>query len=655
MDSNSDTSRSRLRLKAVKEIGKMLLNLKSRGFATTVLRESRVSAAGWPDFFVSGRDGRIACLSVCLDDGTDDAGGQLWSTEEMPGSLPHLAVRLREVQQSWKAAHPDVTAGPSLMILCSHWPEAALRRKWPGMDPGGVLLVPKESCQASRLPEALERLPGSSASDPEITLLRAFLAPETILQPPLSPVERRQQSRAQQLSLLPQLLDYDQDHCAKIDLWLSDEGRDTAENFGVRLVTGAAGTGKSVVLVHRAALLRQFQPQAKIAVLTHNRALCTDLESRYQRMSGSGGVEFRTFYSWLGKQYPAPARIVSDEERDAFLPPASFDQTFLRDEFDWIHDQGLESLEDYLAAPRTGRTLALRESQRRAVHTLLVEYRRRLDAANATDWSLRAAAALKQIPRGPLYDFILIDEAQFFARSWFRLIRQALRPGGQMFLCADPAQGFLGRGQSWREAGLEVKGRSMVLKRPYRNTRQILSFAAARYEQYVLDDEEAPRLQETIQPYTALRDGPEPAEITVTSPQEEINAVVRQAQQLVTGGTPAGDILILCARRRQVQEILTRLHAAALSVLDISALTPVREDKITVGTFDKATGLERPIVVLCGLREFSNHEQNPALPADERRRHRRLNASRLYMACTRAIQRLVIVSCAFAGSAPGEK
>ena len=70
-----------------------------------------------------------------------------------------------------------------------------------------------------------------------------------------------------------------------------------------------------------------------------------------------------------------------------------------------------------------------------------------------------------------------------------------------------------------------------------------------------------------------------------------------------------------------------------------------REDKITVSTFDKATGLERPLVILCGQREFSNHEQNPALPEEERRHHRRRNASRRYMAHTCATQRLVIVSC----------
>ncbi len=651
MDSNTDKHRRRLRLSAVKELGKSLLKLRTRGVATTVLRESRVSAAGWPDFFISGPDGRLACLSICMEDGAPEDSASLLSVAEMPGSLPNLAARLRDVQQSWQFAHPDSTAAPTLLILCPLWPDAALRKAWHGLLRGGVRLAGKESCQPARLAALVEQLPASAASDTDLTLLRAFLAPETILQPPPSPVERRRQTRAQQLSLLPLLLDYDQDLCAKMDLWLPDEGRDTAENFALRLVTGAAGTGKSVVLVHRAALLRQFHPEARIAVLTHNRALCADLESRYQRMSGSGGVEFLTFYSWLGKRWHSRARAMNDDERAACLPPSTFVPQFLKDEFDWMHDQGLQSIEEYLAAIRTGRTRALQEPQRRVLYALLEEYCRRLDAAGATDWSRRACDALHLDQHGPLYDFILVDEAQFFARSWFRLIRRALCPGGQLFLCADPAQGFLGRGQSWREAGLEVKGRSIILKRPYRNTRQILSFAAARYEQYVLDDDEAPRLQETR--HTALREGPEPMEITVASPQEEISAVVRQTQQLVAGGTPPGDILILCARRRQVAEVQHHLAGAGLPPAPLDAAAVERQASILLGTFDRATGLERPLVILCGQREFSNHEENPSLPDDERRRHRRHNASRLYMAHTRATQRLVIVSCGKTRAGPG--
>lgn len=636
---SDSTSTRHARFEAVREIGKALVKLHPYEFRYTVLRESRVSAQGWPDFFVTGPEGRAVLLAVQVEPdkrGTDEMPPAFFRDDEASRSVESLAARLREVRESWKTLHPESAAAPTLMIVCPRASEADLRQQWPDLTCQGVLITPQESCPPARLLETLSRLPQSPASETDLTLMRAFFAPETVIHAAPS-------ARDGEASPLPQLLDYEQDVCSKIDLWIPQESHENAKNFALRLVTGAAGTGKSVVLAHRATLLRQLFPQARIAVLTHNRALRNDLESRFQRMSGSGGVEFHTFYSWLGKMWPSRASVVPDRGRVAFLPrSSSFSPQFLKEEFDWIHDQGLESEDAYLAAPRTGRATALRESQRRSLYALLEHYRRQLDAQNATDWSRRAFQALAAEPRGARYDFILADEAQFFARTWLRLIRRALAPGGHLFLCADPAQGFLGRGQSWRDAGLEVKGRSIVLKRPYRNTRQILDYASAAYERYIADDDEAPRLQETR--HEALREGRVPGEIFAPSPQKEIAAAVAQARELVRNGTDPGAILLLCARRWQVGQIQKQLAAAALPVVPLDAGSERSPTGIMVGTIDAATGLERPVAILCGLREFAAHEQNLSLPEEERRRHRRHNASRLYMACTRATERLFVVS-----------
>ena len=625
---------------AIRDIGRTLLQQQRRGLAMTPLKESLVSPSGWPDFFVSGASGRAACLSVCMDDGNPDAAPLLFSGAELPGSLPAMVQRLLDVRESWAVTHPESAAVPSLMVLCPRYPEAALRREFPELACRGALLAGRESCDGPALPKALTRLPAGVATDEDIILLRAHLAPETVLRQP--PSARRRQTRQHQLSLLPQLLDYDQDRCAKIDLWLPDESVTTAENLSLRLITGAAGTGKSVVLVHRAAMLRQFHRSARILVLTHNRALRGDLESRFQRMNG-GDVEFLTFHSWLSTHWRCETKVLDDKDRMAHIPASDMPQQFLKDEFDWLHDQGILTLEDYLTAQRAGRTRALREPQRRALFAHFLAYREKLDAAQATDWSRRPCDALAAAHRPPAWDFILVDEAQFFARTWLQLVRSALRPGGHLFLCADPAQGFLGRGQSWRDAGLQVVGRSHVLKRPYRNTRQILSFAAAAYERQTAGDDEAQRLAAT-EP-SLLREGPEPAEIRVASPQEEIAAVVRQVQDLLAGGMAARDLLILCARKRQVDLITERLTAAGIAQSKLDDPHGPEDTHLRIGTLDAATGLERPVVILCGQREFASHEENPTLPADERRRHRRQNASRFYMACTRAMERLVIVSC----------
>ena len=53
----------------------------------------------------------------------------------------------------------------------------------------------------------------------------------------------------------------------------------------------------------------------------------------------------------------------------------------------------------------------------------------------------------------------------------------------QLFLSADPTQGFLKRRQSWISSGIEVRGRTTKLEKAYRNSREILEFATHFYKQ----------------------------------------------------------------------------------------------------------------------------------------------------------------------------
>ncbi len=83
----------------------------------------------------------------------------------------------------------------------------------------------------------------------------------------------------------------------------------------------------------------------------------------------------------------------------------------------------------------------------------------------------------------PHYDVVLVDEAQFFAPVWFDVVRAMVTPEvGYLMLAADPTQGFLRRGASWRSvAGVDMRGRSHVLRRSYRTTRAIMALALAFY------------------------------------------------------------------------------------------------------------------------------------------------------------------------------
>ncbi|MBK8824692.1 MAG: hypothetical protein IPN58_19405 [Anaerolineales bacterium] len=91
----------------------------------------------------------------------------------------------------------------------------------------------------------------------------------------------------------------------------------------------------------------------------------------------------------------------------------------------------------------------------------------------------------------PIYDVIMLDEAQFFAPLWIRLIQKALNPrNGHLFVVADPTQGFLGRGTSWKSLGLQARGRTHNLLHSYRTTREILQFATLLYRLRLADEKD---------------------------------------------------------------------------------------------------------------------------------------------------------------------
>jgi superfamily I DNA/RNA helicase len=248
----------------------------------------------------------------------------------------------------------------------------------------------------------------------------------------------------------------------------------------------------------------------------------------------------------------------------------------------------------------------------------------------------------------PQNDVVLVDEAQFFAPIWFELIKRSLKPGtGYLFLVADPTQGFLKRRQSWSASGLEVRGRVHRLKKSYRTTREILNFATLLYRTRVPDDDDdivPPDLLE-------MPGGAFPQIIPLTSEQDEITRVVNEIDQLIQQGIPKRHLLIIHTDWRGCDNLLERLRAT----LGPDAAGDPKErppaDAIRVSTLNAATGLESPIVFLVGAHHLFEQEQSIRLSDEERAELIRDNTRKLYMAITRAGQRLVMT---FVGDLPNE-
>lgn len=507
----------------------------------------------------------------------------------------------------------------------------------------------------------LEALAEAALPEPGLLHLRRMFTPESVV--PSDFQTRKPVDRNTAAGIGAGILDFDQEWCMKNDLELLPEQEEiVGEKTGkTRLITGVAGSGKSLVLLYRALLSARLHPQARVLVLTHNRPLRYELERRSAVLSAlPRNLKCTTFFQWarscLG-EWSDTMWWPTDIERELALlkelQPAlsKLSTSYLADEIGWIKDHGILKKEEYLEADRSGRGTSLRGVQRDEVWEVFRGYQQALRKVGATDWhniALRFHVAAREGRLGfPRYDAIFVDEAQFFAKSWFEVVRAALVPHGHLFLAADPTQGFLRRRQSWIAAGIDVRGKTTRLVQAYRNSRAILRFARDFYEERRSDGDGEADLNVPDDALLAAiaEEGEAPRVLRVSNVQDELARASNEAEALLKGGLSPGGLLVIHAdssKERSLREALKR-SLGVDGVHDAKAGPRPAGAFCSVTTLNAATGLEAPVVMLLGMDTLLEQEQDPRLSEDERQEIRRDHTRQLYMGFTRAGQRLIVL------------
>lgn len=539
----------------------------------------------------------------------------------------------------------------------------------------GTHFLGLQKLNSAALPEFLSGIAEADLCEPHLLHLRRSFSPEATVPAGFSPL--RLAERNTDAELADGLLDLDQEWCMKNDLYLPEEAEELANSQGLmgrgknQLVTGVAGSGKSLVLLYRALCNARLNPEARVLVLTHNRPLIFELQRRAGELGGApANLVCQNFYRWARSEL---VKIGGWFEEGEIVPPyqvkrelgrmlykdaapsggrTSFTVGFLADEIAWIKDQNIRGKAAYLAAARSGRGTALQASQREEVWRYFGDYQKWLESEKKIDWNGVAMRFLDAAAAGrlgfPSYDCILIDEAQFFAKTWFDVVRLALAPDGQLFLAADPTQGFLRRRQSWLASGIEVRGRTARLRKAYRNSRCVLRFARAFYEgrdEGVDDGGEVEELNiPTLEQIAAIPiEGVPPQIVRCQNRQDVCARVANEIATLHGRGLPTGQVLALTADPKMVEGFTSAL-AEGVGVHDAKHGPRPTGAFCSFSTINAATGLEAQIVLVFGVEDLFEADAAAGLPDGERSELRRDNTRRLYMAFTRAGQRLVIIT-----------
>jgi superfamily I DNA/RNA helicase len=413
---------------------------------------------------------------------------------------------------------------------------------------------------------------------------------------------------------------------------LSKEAYSVVQNHTVRLVRGVAGSGKTLVLMNRALYLQQRYPHSRILVMTFNRDLAAHLQKR------APSLEILNFHklcadiigkAWHSPQYPSGwlQRYALSEIRQLGLPYTDEYEMvrYVEEEIGWRKDLDMFDQATYLAAERRGRTIALDKDKRKLLDKIFQRYwqyqtEQRNRNGDWMDWNdvpIQAHHVLEEVkhPLKHSYDIILVDEGQDFAPTWFRVIQLLLKPNGSLFICDDPTQSLF-RYFSWREKGVEVMGRSRILRVPFRCTRKINEAAYS----LVLADELLSNSEEIIHPDLTspeLIEGSLPALYAFDTPEQERQTIKDEVQTLLENGNDPQDIAVLCHHKGLVK------HYADLRNLGIY-----------VEHFEKMKGLEFIAVFIPEVHSaFDNMTDQQAISQMRRR---------MFTAMTRARQVLTL-------------
>jgi hypothetical protein len=462
-------------------------------------------------------------------------------------------------------------------------------------------------------------------------------------------------------------LDQDQEWAAKLDIDFDAVEQPTgsagmAADFSVRLVNGVAGSGKTLIAAQRALLLAELFPRQRILLLIHNTPVVADLTQRLRTARGElpPNLEVMTSASWAARQWRLMTgrwpdvlddrrellRLVGGLRQDG--PALSLSDEVLADELDYINESAFAEESDYLDAQRGGRGFALRAGERAVVWKLHGALLTQLRGRRRMLWSMLPTEVRLAQTRGanlPLYGHILIDEAQFFTPSWFQLVKGSVSPRGQIFLCADPKQGFLRYRMSWKSAGLEVAGRTKRLRRSYRTTQALLASASA-----VLDGIAPRDREDDLEPeYVDMEVGTRPMLIKVASPQDAVDRLINELGVLTGEGLPLTAFLVMYGdnvNKAALYSELTRRFGME-SVWWFNEKSQKRHapggtgcDHLRMANLETATGLEALVVFMLGAEPLF-----AAADAAEVEAERGEGAARkLYMAFTRAGRKLVVLS-----------
>lgn len=402
---------------------------------------------------------------------------------------------------------------------------------------------------------------------------------------------------------------------------------------GPALVRGGAGTGKTVVAMHRAKhladqiaadpartadriLFTTFTTNLAIDIQSNMRTLCPEhLEGTNPRIEV---INLDRWVSQFLKRKKYPREIVyfgENRERldqiwreilDAHTVP-ELSEEFIRAEWEQVvQAKGVMTESAYFRLPRTGRGTALDRRRRASLWKIFSDFRARMvdERLAEPDEAYRDAIEImnSEAPNLP-YSSVVVDEAQDMGEQAFRVVRAIVpeRTDGDsnsIFIVGDAHQRIYGRRAAMSACGINVRGRSRQLRLNYRTSDEIRKWAVSILEGISVDDLDEGA--DSLNGYTSVFRGPPPELAGFSNEAKEVDALVEWLLATKALGTQLSDIGILLRTNGQIDQLAHKLSDAGI---ENTRLRPNMADEreqpgVRLSTMHRAKGLEFQAVAI---------------------------------------------------------
>ncbi len=383
-------------------------------------------------------------------------------------------------------------------------------------------------------------------------------------------------------------------------------------------VSGSAGTGKTVVALHRVMRILRGDPRARVLLTTFSDPLAEALQRKLAILAGGRRettdrvtvASFRRIAEELHALITGRKAHLADRDtvRTLLETAASeagvtgFSPRFLLSEWENVVDAWhIDSVEAYAEVPRMGRKNRLGARQRETLWQVFARVREALrqrglfTPAEVFQHVTAAHAARDDKP----FSHIVVDEAQDLGVSELRFIA-AIAPArpDALFFAGDIGQRIFQQPFSWLGLGIDVRGRSVTLKVNYRTSQQIRQMADRLLPKTVRDVD---GLEEDRRATVSVFEGIEPQIVIAENEAAEREAAAAFIRRALEDGVASGEIAIFV---RSAEQLPRARRIANLAGLPFQTSTSRSErERAFVGLMHLAKGLEFRVVAVVACDE----------------------------------------------------